>query len=240
MRQIARLARRRSQGLKRLEGASSVRIMTGTYVGLDVGAREVHGIALGQHGELVDLLEVDAGEPDTVRNWAAGAKVIAIDSPDRLSTAPHGADGGLAIAPKFRNARCAEIGLLKIYRLQVPWVTPVGEPVAEWMQVGIALFELLRRAGQSPIEVFPDSAFRRLAGQLGPLEKKGTRAGSAQRAALLARAGMKGTRLALWSTHGIDAAMASVLARMSVSGEAIPATCGHDGSAIWIPKSSVI
>lgn len=210
------------------------------YVGLDVGAREIHGIALGEDGEVMDVLEVDAAEPDRVQNWTAGANAIAIDSPDRLSTAPHGADKGLSIAQKFRNARCAEIGLLKLYQLQVPWTTPVGELVAGWMRVGIALFEVLRRAGQSPIEVFPDSAFRRLAGQLGPLQKKGTRAGSAERWALLARAGMKGAGSALWSTHGIDAAMASVLARMFVMGQAVPATCGHDGSAIWIPKDSVV
>lgn len=207
------------------------------YVGLDVGAREIHGIAIDDSGQVLDAIDFDAAEPEMVQSWAEPAKAVAIDSPDRLSTGPHSTDESLSISPKFRNARCAEIGLLKQYRLQVPWATPTKEPVDGWMRVGIALFEVMRKAGQSPIEVFPDSAFRRLAGQLGPLKKKGTRAGLAERCELLARVGMKGAGSALWSTHGIDAAMASVLACMFAAGDAIAATCGHDGSAIWIPKS---
>src|SRR5262249_13810344 len=66
------------------------------------------------------------------------------------------------------------------------------------------LFDALRGAGENPIEVFPDAAFRRLAGRLGPLAKKGTRVGSEERARLLSQLGVKTAGLELWSTHCID------------------------------------
>jgi len=211
--------------------------MTAIYVGLDVGARKIHGVALRHDGYVAGHLEVEARAADMFLDWAAGASAIAIDSPDRLSTAPHGADPDPDIPMKFRKARCAEIGLLRLYRLQVPWATPPGEPVDAWMGVGMGLFDALRGAGENPIEVFPDSAFRRLAGRLGPLAKKGTRVGSEERARLLGQVGVKTAGLELWSTHGIDALVAAVVARMALTGAAIAATCGHDGSAIWIPRA---
>jgi predicted nuclease with RNAse H fold len=210
--------------------------MQNLFAGIDVGQRSLHVVLLGTRGELVGQLHFAATEPDRVVESLVATTAIAIDSPDRLSTAPHAAESGLALPPKFRMGRCAEIGLLKLHRYQVPWVTPVSdEPPPPWMRVGIDLFARLREAGMDPIEVFPDAAFRRLAGQLKALPKKGTPAGSAERARLLALAGVSAPGIEMWGNDWIDAALAAQLARMSVSGDAIAATCGHDGSAIWIP-----
>ena len=85
------------------------------YVGLEVGAREIDGIAIDDAGLGVDAVDFDAAEPERVKSWTEQASAVAIDSPDRLSTGPHTPDKTLEIARKFRNARCAEIGLLKQY-----------------------------------------------------------------------------------------------------------------------------
>jgi len=213
--------------------------MTAFYVGLDVGGREIHGVALGADNYVVGHLAVKPNAADRLLERAAGAAAIAIDSPDRLSSAPQGADPNPDIPPKFCKAGCAETGLLKLYRLQVPWPTPTGEPVDAWMRVGIRLFDALRHAGHDPAEVFPDAAVGRLVGQLRPPPKEGTRVGSEEKARLSGEVGVKTAGIELSSTHGIDALVSAVLARMALTGTAIPASCGHDGSPIWIPKAPV-
>ena len=210
--------------------------MHSVFAGIDVGERSLHVVVLGNRGEFVDQLHFAATELDRAVDAVLGAAAVAIDSPDRLSAAVHASDSELVIAPKFRMGRCAEIGLLKLHRYQVPWVTPVSDELLPgWMRVGIDLFARLRDAGQDPIEVFPDAGFRRLAGQLKPLPKKGTRAGTLERVRLLGLTGVSAPGIAMWGPDWMDAALSAQLARMSASGDAVAATCGHDGTAIWIP-----
>src|SRR5262249_16394512 len=93
--------------------------------------------------------------------------------------------------------------------------------------------------GPRPGRGFPDAAFRRLAGQLRPCPKRGRGVGSEEKARLSGEVGVKTAGIELSSTHGIDALVSAVLARMALTGTAIPTSCGHDRSAIWIPKAPV-
>jgi hypothetical protein len=56
--------------------------------------------------------------------------------------------------------------------------------------------------------------------------------GLAARAALLAQAGVAEPSLPLWSHDGLDAGVAALVAS---SAHPVAVTCGHDGSAIWLP-----
>src|SRR5437660_2058838 len=127
-------------------------------VGVDVGARRLHAVALDDAAAVVDVGVFDAAEPGELVDWADGAAAVAVDSPDRWSTAPHAADEGLS--PKFRTARCSEIGLGRQHGIWVPWTTPVDPRPGTWIDVGIALFGALRAGGHEPLEVYPYGAFR--------------------------------------------------------------------------------
>lgn len=41
----------------------------------------------------------------------------------------------------------------------------------------------------------------------------------------------------MWSHDGVDALMAAETARGVESGSSEAVTCGHDGSAIWVPRT---
>ena len=159
----------------------------------------------------------------------AGARVIAIDAPERLSTLPHGACASLS--PKFRRARCAEIALGREHGIWVPWVSPSSLPADPWIETGFRLFAAL--SGRS-VEVYPHGAFRVLAGGRR-LPRKTTPAGRAARVQLLRSAGVTAPALETWSHDLIDAAVAAVTARDVAGGSARRVTCGHDDSAIWLP-----
>ena len=192
------------------------------FVGIDVGARRLDAAAVDPSGAVLDIAVFDARDIGAATAWCAGADVVAIDAPQTLSAAPHADD--IALAPKFRAARCAEIDLGRRHRLWVPWTTPTEDaPLPGWMAAGMSLFSALPAA----IEVFPYAAFRVLAGSTLP--PKHTPAGRAARAHLL------GLPLDRYSHHALDAAMAARTARDHFLGSAIAATCGHDGSAIWLP-----
>ena len=164
--------------------------------------------------------------------WAAGLDQIAVDAPDRLSTAPHAGDATLP--GKFREARCAEIALGRQRGIWVPWTTPARAPVAPWMEVGFAVFAGLRALGRDPFEVYPAGAFWLLSGRRWPARKT-TAEGRAARIAILRGLGVAGSALDCWSHHALDALMAAVVARDRGRGRAIGTGCGHDGSAIWMP-----
>lgn len=83
------------------------------------------------------------------------------------------------------------------------------------------------------LEVFPQGIFRVLAG--GPVASKMTPAGLAARADLLREAGISDAGLAMWGHDGLDAAAAALVALHHAQGRAEAVTCGHDGSAIWLP-----
>ena len=203
-------------------------------VGVDVGARRLHAVALDGGGTVVTVDAFDAVRPGDLVTWAAGAAMVAVDAPDRWSTAPHDADQGLS--PKFRTARCGEIALGRQHGIWVPWVTPV-DPTPGWISAGIELFAALRAAGHDPVEVYPHAAFRVLGGGLRPPPKQ-TQAGAEQRVRLLEGAGVAAGRLLGGSHDAIDAAAAALVALHRARQMALPATCGHDGSAIWLPGAA--
>jgi predicted nuclease with RNAse H fold len=194
------------------------------FVGIDVGAKRLDLAAVDAGGRVVDIAVFAASDIGPAIAWCRGAEAVAIDAPAALSTAPHAGD--VTLAPKFRAARCAEIDLGRRHRLWVPWVAPLsGAPVAPWMAVGLALFAALPAA----IEVYPYAAFRRLAGTRLP--SKLTPAGRAARAGLL---GLDASRI---SHHALDAVVAARVARDHACRRAEAATCGHDGSSIWLPAA---
>lgn len=200
--------------------------------GIDVSASRLH-VAVLQDGVRVSAAEVvPAGDPDAILPLVRGCAAVAIDAPEAPSTAPHATDG-TAPNPKFRTARCAEIGLGRTFGVWVPWVTPVDGPFPGWMTAGFALFAGLRGLVPAVLEVYPHGVFRRLGGSLPP--KKQTDAGQRVRVDLLRAAGIHERGLRMWSHDALDALAAALVAHRAVTGDATPATCGHDGSAIWLP-----
>ena len=77
-------------------------------VGIDVGARSLHCVALDSDGRVAFARVLPAFEAMGLAEGVAGAEVVAVDAPAAPSTLPHSADASLS--PKFRAARCAEIG----------------------------------------------------------------------------------------------------------------------------------
>ena len=200
------------------------------WVGVDVGLRRLHAVAIDATG---DVLWADAFAPDEAVEHLRGAAGVAVDSPGDWSTAPHAGDE--TVAPKFRLGRCGEIDLGRRYRLWVPWPTPPEPAPGTWMATGIAVFAALRAAGHDPVEAYPYGGFRLLAGQRLP--KKTTREGRAVRAGLLRRVGVEVDGLE--QSHDLlDAALVALVARQRSLGIARVAGCGHDASGIWLPSPS--
>lgn len=207
--------------------------MTEAYVGVDVASAHVHAVAIDGDLRVIDADVFGADQLDSLCSWSSGAEVVAVDAPATLSTAQHAADDSLP--PKFRSARCAEIGLARSFGIWVPWVTPVsGSPLREWMKTGLEVHRQLAAGGRMVIEVYPHAGYLRLAGAKS-LPKKQTLAGARTRISALAAAGISRTRLPMWSHDGLDALLAALVAHANAVGTAVPATCGHDGSAIWLP-----
>ena len=203
-------------------------------VGIDVGARRLDAVTLDGEGQVVDTVAFPAGDVEGLLAWVAGPRTVAVDAPDAWSRAPHAADDGLA--PKFRSARCAEIGLGRMEGIWVPWTTPVEGAPGTWIHVGVRLFAALRKAGHQPLEVFPHATFRVLAGGRRP-PKKQTVEGVRARTRLLRAAGVAAPAMASWTHDVLDAAAAALVALHHTRGTARAVTCGHDGSAIWLPAS---
>jgi predicted nuclease with RNAse H fold len=211
----------------------------GPFVGVDLGAHAVQAVSLDERGNFADAKLFAAGERDDLAVWAAHAKVIAIDAPDRASSGAHAGDERLP--PKFQRGRCAEAALALVHGYWVPWVTPTQPEAGSWIELGISLHSRLRKiTGAEVIEVFPYAAFRHLAP--GPLPKKTSVAGVRTRVGLLRRAGLDDGCLELWTHDFLDAALAALIALQRSRGEAVRVACaddsgcGHDGSAIWLPR----
>jgi predicted nuclease with RNAse H fold len=207
--------------------------VTGPLVGVDVGAGTLHCAGIDPSGVLLESALLPADDPSALARWCAGAAVVAIDAPEAPSTAPHADDP--ALAPKFRAARCAEIELVRRHGSWVSWVAPAEPPFPGWMQSGFRAFEALRtQGGPELLEVYPHAGFRELAGGR-PLPSKRSVAGRRERAELLARAGLVGDGNEARSHDLVDALMAALIARDRAGDRARRVTCGHDGSAIWLP-----
>jgi predicted nuclease with RNAse H fold len=206
-------------------------------IGIDVGADRLHCVGLDERCSLVGRRVIAADDLAPLTSWAATAEVVAVDAPAQLSTAPHGTEESLS--PKFRSARCAEIALGLDHGIWVPWTSPTGPPVPGWIATGLAVFDALRATIPGElIEVFPYGGFRVLT-RPKRLAKKTSVAGLRQRIEALRAAGLRATDdLALWSHDSIDAALAAIVALQHRNGSAVPATCGHDDSAIWLPRGA--
>jgi predicted nuclease with RNAse H fold len=191
------------------------------FVGIDVGARRLHAVALDEGHRVLGAEAFAAGALDELRDWVGDADRVAIDAPDALSTEPHAGDETLS--RKFRPARCGEIELGRRCGIWVSWVTPSGPPAPPWMEVGFALHDTL----PNTVETYPHAGFRTLAGAGTRLPPKSTAPGRAQRHELLRAAGVELHAGA--DHHTLDAAVAALAAE--------PVTCGHDGSAIWLPRA---
>ena len=199
--------------------------------GIDVGSRRLHAVALDARAAVAGADTFPADDLRPLVAWTKRADAVAVDSPDRWSTAPHRGDEELA--PKFRTARCAEIALARDCGIWVPWTTPT-KPVVGWIQVGIDVFAALGEL--QPVETFPHAVFGVLAAgrRLAP---KQTLAGARARIELLEQAGLSAPSLEMWSHDALDAAAAALVALHRALGTAAEVTCGHDGSAIWLPGS---
>lgn len=200
------------------------------FVGIDLGASAIHVVAVAPSLELIGATVFPPDELGGLLDLCGDAGCIAIDAPSALSTAPHLDD--LTLAPKFRSARCAEIALGRDHGLWVPWVTPRADPVA-WMTVGLSLYAELGEAGHRLIEVYPHASFRVLAPRRLP--KKTTPPGILARTTLLREIGITPPGLDAWGHDALDAAVAALTAQRAHVGTARSVTCGHDGSAIWLP-----
>ena len=204
------------------------------FVGIDVAARRLHCVAIDHALRVADAAVFAATELDRLIRWAMPASVVGIDAPAELSVAPHADDPTLS--PKFARARCAEIALGRQYGLWVPFVAPrAGEPLDTWMQTGLALYGEFGKTSAAVIEVFPYAGYRRLVAP-AKLAKKSLLEGVSQRIAALGAAGVREPRLAMWSHDGLDALLAALIAHRSADGTGVEVTCGHDGSAIWLPE----
>lgn len=207
------------------------------YAGIDLGQRRIHGVMLDAEFRLVEALVIDVADMGDVERILRGCDVTAVDAPERLSSQPHAGDVGLA--SKFRVARCAEITLGVRRGIWVPWVTPAVEEAApEWMRVGFRVFERARDACPRVLEVFPYAGFRVLAGT--SIAPKSTPQGLAARARLLEGAGVRIEGLQAWAHDSLDACLAALVARQVAEGVAEVVTCGHDGSAIWLPQPRAV
>ncbi len=205
------------------------------FVGIDPGQNAIHAVVLDEALHLVDAWVLDPRDEPDIRQRLQDADVVAIDAPAALSTAPHRSDASLS--PKFRTARRAEIALGRERGIWVPWVTPTSaERVPGWMHVGFVLFAAARAAGARDIEVFPHAGYRTLAG--GRLPSKQAAAGLSTRAELLQRAGIDVEGIHMWSHDSLDACLAALIAQQAYHGRSESVTCGHDGSAIWLPSRS--
>lgn len=210
--------------------------MTSLVAGVDVGAHRIHAVILDQSMQLVESALFRTDGLEIAADWLARCAVVAIDSPDRPSTGarPEHADLGL----KFQTGRCAEVGLGRQYKVWVPWVTPTESTFGGWMAHGSRLFELLK-ARAKPIEVYPYAVFRALA-SFRPLPPKSRLEGVKARIALLRSRGITERDLEMWSHDGLDSLAAAIVAMDWLGGAAREATCGHDGSAMWLPSAPAV
>ena len=198
--------------------------------GIDVAGDRLHAVVIDEERRVLEARVWSPADSSALAAWLAafGVERVAIDAPDAASTAPHREDATLS--PKFRVARCGEIELGRRHRIWVSWVTPAESPFPAWMAAGFALFDAVRSQGIDAIEVFPHAAYRLLAGRR--LASKLRPDGIAARVAAVRAAGVEVPYLEMWSHDGLDALAAALVA---ADAQAVGVTCGHDGSAIWVP-----
>ena len=205
-----------------------------TFIGIDVGADRLHVASLDGSARVGAVALFSAAEVPELVAWVDGADVVAVDAPAQLSASPHADD--VALSPKFRAARCAEIALGRQFGSWVPFVAPSSRPATAWMETGFDLYEALHQQSGAVIEVFPFAGYRLLAGRRPA--KKSTVQGLTERVGLLRRAGVSGAQLQMWSHDSLDALLGALVALHHAKGIAAKVSCGHDDSAIWLPSTT--
>jgi hypothetical protein len=163
-------------------------------IGIDVAAARRNCVALDEHGSFAGGRIYAATELNADVEWAAGANVIAIDAPAKLSTAPHGSDDELS--PKFRTARCAEIA-----------------SVANIASGSRGQVRSAPRCGMD--RIWPGGLF----------------------SACDERAHRSDRGLPVRRLPRPDRSLAAIIALQRQNRSALRVTCGHDDSAIWLPRA---
>lgn len=202
------------------------------------GGARLHVVVLDDSAQIVEAHIWAASETSAAAESLVSCDVVAIDSPDRWS--PGMLPEHAHRSPKFAGARCAEFALGQSFGIWVPWVTP-PEPLPnhhtytryEWMRRGMELFARLDGKPEA-IEVYPHSIYCALAGTR-TLRSKSTLRGVKRRVELVRGRGITERDLEMWSHDSLDALAAAVVALDRQRGMGREVTCGHDGSAMWLP-----
>jgi hypothetical protein len=205
------------------------------FVGIDPGASAIHCVVMDEARRIVEGRVLPADSPTQLPDIVAGATAIAIDVPAALSTAPHADDP--AVSRKFSTARCCEIALGRQYRLWVPWVTPGSRCGRTRLDAGgVPGVRGTCRQRPHPDRGLSPAGFQLLASSRLP--KKTTLGGIQERVARLEAQGITAPWMGLWSHDALDATLAALLALRATENTAVAVGCGHDNSAIWIPRPS--
>jgi hypothetical protein len=109
------------------------------------------------------------------------------------------------------------------------------------MQVGFTAWDVCRRHGPEPLEVYPSGCFRALNHDALP-PPKSRPVGLAARRSMLARLVDEPVGFAMWSHDGLDATVAAVTAAHAAEGRATEwghTGAGCDGTAIWLPAAPI-
>jgi predicted nuclease with RNAse H fold len=205
------------------------------YAGIDLGADRIQCVAIDEDLRVVGTWLFTAREVNDLVTTVHGAARVAVDAPAETSSLPHVNDA--ALSPRFQRGRCAEIALGRQYGYWVPFVAPAQRPTGDWMATGFSVYDALAKAAIQAIEVFPWAGFRALA-PLDPLPKKTSIEGLRERIRRLDDVGVRAHELAAWSHDGLDALLGALIARDAAIGTGRRVTCGHDGSAIWLPTKA--
>jgi predicted nuclease with RNAse H fold len=153
------------------------------FVSIDVRTEGLNCISVDSKLRVDETALVPTQEFEQLPVWIVEAKVVAVDAPANISTAPHANDHELS--GKFREARCAEIALWRECGSWVPWTAPITAPPDGWMKVGLDLYDAISQMSTAEvIEIYPYAGFRELAGRKG-LAKKTTIIGARERVELL-------------------------------------------------------
>jgi hypothetical protein len=214
------------------------------HVGVDVSGEGFHLVGLRRSDDAlvvaVARLVPRAELPDLVALCSA-ADVVAIDAPDRTSSAVHADDPAYRDRyPHRRWGRCCDIASLEDRAPTVAWSTPTEVDPSSWMGAGIELWDALRAARPRPElrEVYPHASFTVLNGARPP--SKTTIAGLRARIGILRRCGVALPDTAgLWAHDGLDATVAALVAALPED-ELRPLGDQHcprwDGTVLWRPR----
>jgi predicted nuclease with RNAse H fold len=218
------------------------------FIGIDVGARELHTVVLTPEARLAAAVRFSS--PSALIEWlqriAPEGGAVAVDAPLRTSE-------GLMADPEFRATLTPPPpeGRYLTYRVCDYQLARRGLPLylvpyryadcPGWMRAGFAVYDSLLTTGRWSLfeggapgnhvaEVYPFAAFVALLGRIPP--PKHTPDGRAARLAALASRVEASAELTSLSHHELDAAAAALTARALWTGDA--AWVGHRREALIV------